>query len=162
MAQMVEYVLAYYTLPGIRHVFGISWLFIPVCLIKQPYDLVSRVCVKAYMRVKWVDVSVHSKSWMLISLEYTFPNPRWLTRSFGLLPLVRGGCWHHRDKTSSRWKKWVGSLPNFTLLFSGMRWSFMRNFLRGKELNSSLYFTIILVQFKQQTVNNNTYDNMRW
>ena len=39
------------SIPDVYHIFGIVWIFISACLIKQPSGSFSRMCVQAYMRV---------------------------------------------------------------------------------------------------------------
>ena len=36
------------SIPGVPHIFGIVWIFIPVCWIKQPNGFLSRICVQPY------------------------------------------------------------------------------------------------------------------
>ena len=33
------------SIPGVPHIFGIVWILIPACLIKQPNGSLSRMCV---------------------------------------------------------------------------------------------------------------------
>ena len=74
--------LAYYTLankqvvtgsiPGVPHILGLYWyLLLPAWLRNQ--TSISRMCVQAYMRVKWVAVSVHSETWARIKFGIHFP-----------------------------------------------------------------------------------------
>ena len=40
------------SIPVVPQIFGIERIFIPACLIKQPNDSLSRMCVLAQMRIK--------------------------------------------------------------------------------------------------------------
>ena len=50
------------SIPGVPHIFRIVLIIIPACLIKQPNVSLSRMYVQTYISVKWVAVSVHTKS----------------------------------------------------------------------------------------------------